>query len=338
MKLKPTYSVSLLPTRIRILKPGDSASKRRGKAAACLKDGDFPGGASYRDFMYGFFSSVLGNALMIEDSRSGFRVAELVPSKPTGSGFIHGRIESGKYGFESQLVDVNDANNAGKAKKREMTDCELIPFFFAMDFHPGKDSSILLTEQFGPYSPKSILLEQLRKYVAEKMPGHKVSSETIVSPDIVEEVLSKHVKALRFQFDRVPPDIADGIDRDDNDHLERDGTMEVVIKSKNGRLREWGFEHLNDVRKTGITVNDATSTDLKVDMEIDGKQKTVNLGNTDSFNTSFSVDAKGEIEENGHPSINRMLSEAMDDFAICRKALGWPKDRNGDSIERRVGP
>ena len=318
MKRSSAFSVSLVPTRVKIQRP-DCDSHPRRNTRAFLRDGDFPERSSFREFMIGFFSSFLNSGNIAFDDSSGFRVADLDHS---GSRVLFGHVEAGKFGFESQFVNVEDTT---KTKKREVSDCELLPFFFAMDFEPEKDCAILLTEQFGQYSPKGILMDQLRAYVAKILQGHRLSSETIVSEDVVRKVLDQHVKALRFHYDRVPSDVADGIDGDDAGHIEREGVMEVVIKSRNGVFPEWGYTFLNNVRQTGLTICDEHSTGLKVDMSVDGRTKTVNLGDLDGFNSSFLVDSRDDVEQNGHPSTERMRLEAEDAFVVCRKAIGWPK-------------
>lgn len=329
MKTKPPFSVSLVPTRIQIQKP--ESEKGKQSSPSFVKDGDFPKIGSFRRFMMIFFNEHLGKVNISNDDRSGFRVSKLLP-KRTVSGRskrnerIYGCVESGKFGFESELMNVKTKTT----KRRESNDCELIPFFFAMDFEAHEESAILLTEQFGPYSPKGILLEHLRAFVESHMDGHKLITGTIVSEDIVRQVLSKQVKALRFHYKRVPPDIADKIDKTKNQHIERDGMMEIAIKAKRGSFPEWGFEFLHNVRRTGLTIFNEKSTELKVDMVVDGKTKTVNVGNMDSFNTSFVVDSIEDVQQNGHPTDARMREEAKDAFSICRKALGWPTYETDD--------
>lgn len=325
MKNKTTFSVSLVPTRIQIQKPQTKEATGKPKVPELVKDGDFPKDGTFYTFLNDFLKCHLGKASVSPDDRSGFRVAKLSPTKQSSPmktlpARIQGCLETGKFGFESELWNVNTQ----KTKRREAADCELIPFFFAMDFEPGQDAAILLTEQFGPYSPKGILLERLRSFVQTQMGGHKLVTEVIVSEDIVRQVLSKHVKALRFHYERVPPDLADSIDKDKDHHIERDGIMEVVIKAKRGMFPEWGFDFLHNVRRTGLTILDEPSTELKVDMVVDGKTKTVTMGDLDKFNTSFVVDSIEEVQQNGHPSDERMMAEANDAFSICRKALGWP--------------
>ena len=325
MKNKTTFSVSLVPTRIQIQKPQPNKEKGKQKAPELVKDGEFPKDGTFYTFLNDFFKSHLGKPSVSPDDRSGFRVAKLPPKMQSSTiktlpARIQGCLETGKFGFESELWNVETK----KTKRREAADCELIPFFFAVDFEPGQDAAILLTEQFGPYSPRGILLERLRSFVETKMEGHKLVTEVIVSEDIVRQVLSKHVKALRFHYERVPPDLADCIDKDKDHHIERDGIMEVAIKAKRGVFPDWGFEFLHNVRRTGLTILDEPSTELKVDMVVDGKTKTVNMGDLDKFNTSFVVDSIEEVQQNGHPTDERMAAEANDAFSICRKALGWP--------------
>ena len=325
MKSKTTFSVSLVPTRIQIQKPLNFNAKGKQRKPEFVKDGELPNGGSFKVILHDFFKKHLGKALVSADSRSGFRVSDLFPDKLPSNDeqqafLMYGHVETGKFGFESELINVETK----KSKHRESTDCELIPFFFAMDFQTGEDAVILVTEQFGPYSPKGILLERLRAFVQDKLEGYKLTTEIIVSDEIVRHVLSQHVKALRFQYEKVPSDLADSIDRNKDHHIEHEGEMEVVIKAKHGAFLEWGFEFLNNVKRTGLTISDEKSTSLKVDMVVDGKQKTVNLDSPDSFNTSFIVDSIEEVQQNGHPTDERMLSESKDALFICRKALGWP--------------
>lgn len=275
--------------------------------------------------MHAFLKFYQSNPSVDQDSFSGFKVLTLHPEggptpQAAASQSISGHVESGKYGIESTLVNVNNFN---RIKRREKTDCEFIPFFFLMDFEPQKDSVILLTEQYGNYSPKGIFLDRLQQYVAMKLsPNHKVETETIVSEEVVKELLGKHVKALRFHFARVPADVADDLGNDR--HIVQNGEMEVRIKAKNGSFPSCVWHLLQKQRRTGISIGEETSDKVKVEIEVErGRTKTVDIGNLAAFRMSFPIAEREDVQGNGHPSDNQMLEEAKDVLNLCRKVLGW---------------
>lgn len=322
-KRRAPLSVSIIPTQLQIRAPLDSSKKRRSQPRY-LRDGDFPHNETFRAFMHDFLLEFKRNPSIMEDTFSGFCVDRLEPellseSPKTGWLWIDGYVKSGSFGFESELVDIR---NSEKRKKRETTDCELIPFFFLLDFEPKQDSVILLTEQFGNYGVRGAFLDRLQRYIDQRLPpGHKVETGTIVNEETVKEMLSKRVRAIRFQFTRVASDVADSLGNDE--HIVKNGVMELRIRAKSGFFDHFDWDSLKEKERIGLTIGDVTSEDLKVDIEIDGKKKTVNIGNLDSFHTSFPVEDREDVQINGHPPFDRMVSEAKDAIHFCRKVLGW---------------
>lgn len=324
MKRLPV-SVSLVPSRIQIREKLEG-----GRGHRFLCDGDFRNGESFSAFMHAFLKFYQSQPSVDQETFSGFKVVKLktmevktvegATPRTSVAQSISGQVESGKYGIESTLVNVHNFN---KIKQRERTDCEFIPFFFLMDFEPKQNSVILLTEQYGHYSPKGVLLDRLQQYVAMRLsPKHKVVSETIVSEEVFKKVLRQRIKALRFHFQRVPADVADDLGNDR--HIVQNGEMEVYIKAKNGRFPSWGWNLLQEKRRTGISIGTETSDEMKVEIDMEcGKTKTVDIGNLAAFRMSFPIAARDDMQENGHPSDDQMLEEAKDVLKLCRKVLGW---------------
>lgn len=324
-KRKTPFSVSIIPTQLQIRAPLDSPKKRK-KSTLYLRDGDFPGKVTFRQFMHEFLLEFKRHPSMVADTFSGFCVDRLEPAawtKSLGTDvlWIYGYVKSGSFGFESELVDIRDSN---KRKKRESTDCELIPFFFLLDFETGKDSAILLTEQFGSYSAKGPFLNRLQSYVDRRLPpGHKVETSTIVNEEAVKTMLSKRVRAIRFQFARVASDIADSLGNDE--HIVKNGVMELTIRAKSGLFPNIDWNLLQEKKKLGLTISDTTSEEMKVDIKVEGRTKTVNIGNLDSFHTSFPIEDRETVQVNGHPSFEQMVLESKDIIQFCREVLGWKK-------------
>ena len=341
MDKRMPVSVSLVPTRLSIRKRKSSRPKDSNTAPECFRDGEFPGKQTFREFIHDFLLEFKEHPSMVEDTFSGFRVDRIVPAdlrkerNPAPLPRLHGRLSSGRFGFESDLVDIRDRT---KVKKRERTDCELIPFFYLFEFMEGADCTILLTEQFGVYSPKTTLIERLQQYVDARLPdGGEVETETIVNERVVKKLLKNKIRALRFYFTKVAADIADDLGNDTFSC--EDGTMELVVKPNRKRKFLFDWSQMDEWRRRGITVKDVKSEGMKVDVEIDGKTKAVDIGNLDSFRASFPVVDKAEVEENGHPSEEQMLLEANEALPLCREVLGWPSpDRRSDRRPRLEKP
>ncbi len=75
---------------------------------------------------------------------------------------IRGIIETGEYGFESEIIDTKK----GTLKyKRAVEDAELLPFYFLISLPKGKDKGIIILQRFGQFGISKILRDSLNQFL-----------------------------------------------------------------------------------------------------------------------------------------------------------------------------
>lgn len=67
---------------------------------------------------------------------------------------IYGIIETGEYGIESELVDVQTSR---LAHRRQTTEADMMPFYFLIDIPEGVDEGILLIQRSGTFGIRKLL-------------------------------------------------------------------------------------------------------------------------------------------------------------------------------------
>lgn len=306
----PTNTVSIIPNFIKIRSAGTMEEKNY------LRDGDFPGGQSYRDFIRGFLKSIRTAHLLVERN-AGIRVDTVVAAEPEK---LYGILKAGKYGFEAILENIETK----ATKTRDLKDCEYIPFFYLFEFKDNQASAILLMEQFGPYSARTSFMDLLRKHIADTLPGHVLEHGTLVDTDYVKDSVKENIKAFRFIWHTIPADVADDIF--DEDAQEDEGKMELAFKPKNGG--SWGrpsWFNWEDTHTRGLKITSTPYDEMKVDVEIKGKKKTIRVEQLSCFKMSFDVTSSVRIGKDGHPTAASMLNESGDIIDMAKRILGWEK-------------
>jgi hypothetical protein len=311
-------TVSITPYCVRIYR------KEAGGEKKYLRDGELPGGATLQGFVDGFLGSLRETRIM-DERKAGIRIQEEIRHDNAPLLMTYGNLHAGKYGFEAVLENIETSAR----KKRELLDCEYMPFFYAFAFKPKQPAAILLIEQFGVYSALGHLLKLLGDYVGERMPGCAIEHGTIVDEKYVKESVKKSVKAFRFIWRSVPKDLADNILDDDAEDSE--GTMELAVRPRRGaawpvsQWVSWGGRS----RCAGVTVYGQPFDDLKIDVEIRGKKRTLAVDKLSCFRMSFDVTLKVKFGADGHPTRGSMLGQAKEIAEIARKTLGW-RDNDKD--------
>ena len=89
---------------------------------------------------------------------------------------IHGIIETGEYGYESTLFDVN-TNSVSYL--RSTTDAEMLPFYFLINIPSQLDEGILLLQRTGSHGIRDVLLQDFTEYFKMMFPNIVVEAKPI---------------------------------------------------------------------------------------------------------------------------------------------------------------
>ena len=237
--------------------------------------------------------------------------------------FISGMIESGDYGSEESVVNIN----TGEAAHTKRTDESLLkPFYFL--FYVPKNSvyGFLILERIGTAGIYTIIYDALIKSFRENI----TTGLTLkIMPLISEAANEKYRQLIDYEASQV---VLHNIRKEginiskmtDNSIEDKEiGYVDVVYHAPIGKkisVRHWLDRlHKDDNGYYGVEeTGKYQSVDFMV--EINGKPKKLSADRIDKLGTVFDItDAVSDSIEKGYPSFQSVEKEAMDVISDLNK-------------------
>lgn len=218
---------------------------------------------------------------------------------------LFGRVKTGEYGIESELVNVT----TGDVYKRTQDQADMMPFGFCIALPKGEvSSSVIILQTTGVYGIKTSLQRQLQECIAKTNSRWNISFNPITPKAYIDRyfkngILQK-IRMIRYE---IPEDISNRIGID---YGVRKTKEERIIHKplgfveRNSRiLREWILgqrSHTNIIEIEGYKYDD-----LKLEFSLGKITKTFNLGNLNSAIISEDITSKVNII-GGHPEFDNL--------------------------------
>ena len=226
-------------------------------------------------------------------------------------GSVHGIIEVGEFGYSQKIVN---SKTGGLAYSKMKDEAGLIPFFVRLAPTPKPDRAILLCQKFRTFGIKTHIHEALGPTILKIDPMWSLRIEKIVPMALITKFLSEgEVKTVRFISHDAPSDVADDLKQLTPD---KDAAcVEVVVRAKRGKSFGSGLLDLIKQKKpvTGLlTLPQMDYDTLKVDIEIGGKRKTLDLTNMHKIGGVVDVTDELKFDNNGHPTLTSLLASSRD--------------------------
>jgi len=239
---------------------------------------------------------------------------------------ISGVVETGEYGYESTLYDVQ---TAAVSYQRTTNDAEMLPFYFLAHVPAQRDEGVLLLERMGQLGIRKVFLGDFIDYFHQYHPSIDVEFNPLVPQQLVTQYLQGgRVTKLRFIRFSVPSDITDAYDR--GGHEEEAGYIEFVVHARRNR-RIPIISRIRDVvdgrRQVSnmIEIRGFEYDSVKVEIEMEGNRRTIDLSNLMKLRAQYDVTPDIQIGANGHPvfsSIDAVAKRLLEDLLSSMNAGG----------------
>lgn len=281
--------------------------KEKGKCV--LKLDKLPNGYDFYDIFNNFLNSLSSNAVINDYEKNILQATSIDTDK--NQRLITGTIDSGVYGINSKLIDINTRKTS---YIRNEYDAETLPFYFMVTLPKGRDEGILLLESIGRYEMKRSLVKTFGDYMTKKHPDLSFEICKLIPGGMIEKLLSQSrtTKIRLIKYD-ISDDIAETLE---DPHQERDFEIkrEVIYSSKDlgiqNKIRkiinkEKAISELFEIRE--IKENDYDK--LKFELKIGTTTKTIDLDNL--FDINNSIDITDDLTINtvtGHPYVDSLKS------------------------------
>jgi hypothetical protein len=227
---------------------------------------------------------------------------------------VCGTYQTGQFGFES---DIYNTTNKNIAYKRQVDEADMLPFNFSFYF-PKETSSgqrkrgLLLLSKFNTLGVRGLTIPHLMKSFSGRFPGFKLVVTKVVPKIVMETILRDgKLKNIRLIKKTLPDDIAEALSESDRENVQ---DIELVIRSKRkSRFNDvdWLLRAIDGKSKPSeiITIPSFDHDNIKLEIEMDGVVRTVDLGNTAKLSSNIEITGLTP-GKNGHPIIEDWLKEA----------------------------
>jgi hypothetical protein len=245
-------------------------------------------------------------------SRKLIRVIKLDREKRSRS--LTGLLQTGEYGFASDLLDVESGE---VSHKRSSQEAEMIPFYFLFNIPPGVDEGIVILQRFRTSGIRKLLLADFQKYFATQFGEYRVEINPLTPESVLQQYRSDQCRITKARFVRfsLPSDLADLYNN--QDHEEEEGYVEYTINAKRNRtLPIWA--RLNEVL-TGkremnrlLEIESFDYSNVKIEVDLNGTRRTIDLANPKQLRAYYDITDKLSPTEEGHPAYNEVDAIAKD--------------------------
>lgn len=227
------------------------------------------------------------------------------------SRLINGIIETGEYGYESDLLNVNKKR---VSYRRKIDDAEILPFYFLLDVPQNKNEGILILQRFKQFGIRKFLRDDFKTYFNSLFSDLTIEIDPLVPYDLPEELIKKGIiQKIRLINFKLPVDIANYYDNGE-DHYEEDGYMEIVFAAKRNKKlpiknRVLGFLNKKDTTDF-IQLRNYEYQDVKIEVKTNNTKRTISLNKFGNVNPTFDITNTVELTKTGHPVFDSIDKEA----------------------------
>ncbi|MEM2857271.1 MAG: hypothetical protein QW416_09240 [Candidatus Nitrosocaldaceae archaeon] len=214
---------------------------------------------------YNYFNNLYNNIVIVSNIQKVFNISRLTYNNRE----INALIESGEYGYEAELYDIN--NKVVSHVKKE-SEAELLPFYIFLYIPKAKNEGILLLSRIKQLGIRKLLEDNINEYLSQSygVNNLKIEFNPIIDKELIKAYLDSgricEVRFIRFGWSN---DIVDVFTQ--QDHKENEGVAELVIKpKKGGGLRK-------DIDYNHIELRDFKYDAVKIEVEIDGRRRTIDI-------------------------------------------------------------
>lgn len=214
---------------------------------------------------------------------------------------IEGLALVGQFGYSGRLVDHKSGVTNYNIKQ---TDVPLEPFYFEMAAKPAARKGILICAKHGQSGCKSLLSQYVRDEFSKRFPTYIMDIQPLMPKQAIDALVDKgRVNAVRFVQDVIPHDIAD---RFNGNQQAQEGEVEIVIRpKKTGKISINSIKALMLNQKTVkdlIQIKDFDPSNVKVELDVQGRKRVIDFGNLGHVRASFDVTAEVTAGVDGYPT------------------------------------
>lgn len=243
--------------------------------------------------------------------------------------YLTGIIESGEYGTEENIVNVE----TGKTRKKTLEDALLRPFYFMLYVPRGANMAVLLLERISNLGILTIFEKKLQEAVSKKVGDGMKDYTLTITPLTMETVMKRHMSiiggAKKVVLNRVKlsnftaSKISDGELKDTEV-----GSMELTLnapRNKNINILSWLHKLREDSsekkRERIYSVDGIEYADIKFAVEIGGALRMVSVQDIGKLGTYLDITDQVVLDTTNYPTYTSVHQQANVLISDIKKKL-----------------
>lgn len=232
---------------------------------------------------------------------------------------IYGRVESGEYGAEHDVVNrvTQERNHFTK------DDATVLPFYFMVQIPEDSDIGLVILQRIGSNGIKSSFIgEIIRLFNSEHQDDYSLRIDAVTPDKTLEKFYNKEVSLIkiRLEMDGAPSDVVNTISEEHKHKVAKQVKSDIIISAKRNQSLSWlksdwdkriDDNKLNDNGKGLIIVRGFENSRTHVTVKTkEGDTKELHLH--DIFKIRSYVDLSDLIDiKDGHPGFDDIHSVAL---------------------------
>lgn len=287
-------------------------------------------GISLIDEFESFLRTYDGKTEYLTENQVSYSVVDVCRE---GNRFLYGWIKFGHWGITSELVNIHTQ----ATRERTQDDCELLKYFFIIEFSRCVPAHFLLIVHKRVNSSALSVLRVLTKnfwvqHMKLERGSFVLDDRALLSQDYYDNVIRKKLLHVTFTWPTIKNDIADCV-FDGMSTRENQGKMSLRLSPDHGVLKSFLTRKFP---REGVAVleNYDKCKDVRVTVNIGkGKQKrerVVKLGHSmPLINMPVEITEVVELDKEGIPTTESILRISKDVLQSVYPTVGWiPEDAN----------
>jgi hypothetical protein len=221
---------------------------------------------------------------------------------------ISGLIETGEYGYSSELFDTSKEKTA---YRRKPTDADLLPFVFLFDLPKDEKNGIIILQRFKTYGIRKVFADDFSAFFSSRFPNSIVEIQPIV-PKALLEKFTKESSATKIRFRKlhIPQDICDALA---NGITPKDGYVEYSIIAKKGGRFKGMFTKKDNAQLLAVSSEAGFTPDRTlVEVNVNGKKRTLDIADLNRLRAYFEITDEVQFGIDGHPTYESVLQASND--------------------------
>lgn len=230
---------------------------------------------------------------------------------------VSGLIETGDYGYESSLYDVERDR---ESYRRSAHEAELLPFYFYLSLPEHANEGLVILQRFQNFGIRTVLHQDLSMWL-QHHPDLRVHFNALaVGEAWKEQIDPERVKEIRFVRFDLPHEVASALELDNQE--ENIATVEYVVRANRrrslpltNRIREFmdGRREWNNLIEIDFDYNT-----VKIEVDFGGSRRTLELTHPADMKIRYDITEQVQTGEDGHPefdSIDQVSRAYAEDLA-----------------------